>query len=35
MSRWSPLKLTTYVRAYAFGERMTPERLGESGLPQS
>lgn len=30
---WYPLKLTTPVRTYAFGERLIPERLGKRGLP--
>ncbi|MGH2560378.1 MAG: class I mannose-6-phosphate isomerase, partial [Thermomicrobiales bacterium] len=33
MSRWSPLKLTFHVRTYAFGERLIPERLGKTGVP--
>jgi mannose-6-phosphate isomerase len=30
---WYPLKLTTPIRTYAFGERLIPERLGKTGLP--
>lgn len=30
---WSPLKLTYHVRTYAFGERLIPERLGKTGVP--
>jgi mannose-6-phosphate isomerase len=30
---WYPIKLTTHVRTYAFGERLIPERLGKTGLP--
>src|SRR5215211_7610283 len=29
-----PIKLTAHVRAYAFGERLIPEKLGKSGLPE-
>ncbi len=32
--QWSPLKLTFHVRTYAFGERLIPERLGKSGVPE-
>jgi mannose-6-phosphate isomerase len=28
-----PIKLTAHVRAYAFGERLIPEKLGKSGMP--
>ena len=31
--QWSPIKLTFHVRAYAFGERLIPERLGKTGVP--
>lgn len=30
---WYPLKLTTNVQKYAFGERVIPERLGKPNLP--
>jgi mannose-6-phosphate isomerase len=30
---WYPLKLTYHVRAYAFGERLIPDRLGKIGVP--
>jgi mannose-6-phosphate isomerase len=30
---WYPIKLTYHVRTYAFGERLIPERLGKTGLP--
>lgn len=30
---WYPLKLTVHVRTYAFGERLIPERLGKTGVP--
>lgn len=30
---WYPLKLTTNIQKYTFGERMIPERLGKRGLP--
>ncbi len=29
-----PIKLTAHVRAYAFGERLIPEKLGKRGLPE-
>ncbi len=29
-----PIKPTAHVRAYAFGERLIPEKLGKSGLPE-
>lgn len=29
-----PIKLTVHVRTYAFGERLIPERLGKSGVPE-
>ena len=29
-----PIKPTAHVRAYAFGERLIPEMLGKSGLPE-
>jgi mannose-6-phosphate isomerase len=31
---WYPLKLTTHVRTYSFGERLIPDRLGKCGLPE-
>lgn len=31
---WYPLKLTTPIRTYTFGERLIPERLGKRGLPE-
>src|SRR3712207_9245424 len=31
--QWSPIKLTFHVRAYDFGERLIPERLGKGGVP--
>src|SRR5579872_5861467 len=30
---WYPIKLTSHVRHYRFGERLIPERLGKSGVP--
>jgi hypothetical protein len=30
---WYPLKLTTHIRKYYFGERQIPERLKKQGLP--
>ena len=30
---WHPIKLTYHVRAYSFGERLIPEKLGKSGVP--
>ncbi|HEY7032028.1 MAG TPA: hypothetical protein VH482_11895 [Thermomicrobiales bacterium] len=33
MPSWYPLKPTYHVRTYAFGERLIPERLGKSGVP--
>jgi mannose-6-phosphate isomerase len=30
---WYPLKLTTHVRAYAFGDRLIPDMIGKRGLP--
>jgi mannose-6-phosphate isomerase len=30
---WYPIKLTTHVRTYSFGERLIPERLGKTGVP--
>ena len=30
---WYPLRLTVHTRAYAFGERLIPDRLGKRGLP--
>jgi mannose-6-phosphate isomerase len=29
---WYPIKLTTHVRHYKFGERLIPERLGKTGV---
>ena len=31
--QWSPIKLTFHVRTYAFGDRLIPDRLGKSGVP--
>jgi mannose-6-phosphate isomerase len=31
---WSPIEPTVHVRAYAFGERLIPERLGKQGVPE-
>ena len=31
--KWYPIKLTAHVRTYAFGERLIPEMLGKSGVP--
>lgn len=31
---WYPLKLTTPIQAYTFGERLIPEQLGKRGLPE-
>ena len=31
--QWYPIKLTAHVRTYAFGERLIPELIGKSGLP--
>jgi mannose-6-phosphate isomerase len=31
--KWYPIKLTTPIRQYYFGERVIPERLGKQGLP--
>ena len=31
---WYPLKLTAHVRTYAFGERLIPEKLGKTGVPE-
>jgi mannose-6-phosphate isomerase len=33
MTRWAPLKMSFFVRHYAFGERLIPEMLGKSGVP--
>jgi mannose-6-phosphate isomerase len=30
---WAPIKLTTHVRTYYFGERLIPEMLGKTGVP--
>ena len=32
---WAPIKLITHVRSYAFGERLIPEMLEKSGVPES
>ena len=32
--QWYPVKLTAHIRAYSFGERLIPERLGKPGLPE-
>lgn len=29
-----PIKLTAHIRTYTFGERLIPERLGKTGLPE-
>ncbi|HEU0113345.1 MAG TPA: hypothetical protein VFQ80_01640 [Thermomicrobiales bacterium] len=31
---WAPIKLTYHVRAYAFGERLIPDRLGKTDAPE-
>lgn len=31
--QWYPIKLTAHVRAYSFGERLIPEKLGKTNLP--
>lgn len=31
---WYPLRLSTHVRSYAFGDRAIPDRLGKVDLPQ-
>jgi mannose-6-phosphate isomerase len=31
--KWYPIKLTAHVRSYSFGERLIPELIGKSGLP--
>lgn len=31
---WYPLELTFHVRTYAFGERLIPEMLGKTGVPE-
>jgi mannose-6-phosphate isomerase len=33
MQQWYPLKLTTHIRTYPFGERLIPELLGKPSLP--
>lgn len=33
MPRWMPIKLSVHIRAYAFGARLIPERLGKQGVP--
>ncbi len=30
---WSPLRMNYHVRTYAFGERLIPEMLGKTGVP--
>ena len=30
---WYPIKLTAHIRSYAFGERLIPELLGKSDVP--
>jgi mannose-6-phosphate isomerase len=30
---WYPIKLTAHVRTYAFGERLIPEKLGKTNVP--
>ena len=32
--QWSPVKVTVHVRSYAFGERLIPDRLGKTGVPE-
>lgn len=32
---WAPIKLTTHIRTYSFGERLIPDMLGKSGVPDS
>jgi mannose-6-phosphate isomerase len=32
--RWYPIKLSVHVRTYAFGERLIPDLLGKTGLPE-
>jgi mannose-6-phosphate isomerase len=34
MQQWYPLKLTVHVRSYPFGERLIPEMLGKTALPE-
>jgi mannose-6-phosphate isomerase len=31
---WYPIKLSFHVRTYAFGERLIPEHLGKTGVPE-
>lgn len=31
---WYPLKLSYHVRTYSFGERLIPEKLGKTGVPE-
>jgi mannose-6-phosphate isomerase len=31
--QWYPVKLTAHIRTYAFGDRLIPERLGKTDLP--
>lgn len=33
MPNWYPIKLSFHVRTYAFGERLIPEHLGKTGVP--
>ena len=30
---WYPIKLSVHIRTYAFGERLIPEMLGKTGMP--
>jgi len=32
---WAPIKLTTHIRTYAFGERLIPGLLGKTAAPES
>lgn len=34
MNQWYPIKLTVHTRAYNFGERLIPEMLHKTGLPE-
>ena len=31
---WYPIKLTAHIRTYAFGDRLIPDRIGKTGLPE-
>lgn len=33
MAQWYPLKLTFHVRSYSFGERLIPELIGKTDVP--